>query len=141
MVPDADHYAAPAARVFGPLSWLLCCLIRALSARTTGVRHRGLSHSLVFALGWGLLAGAVVLAWLPVQVALWVGTAAAVGCATHIAGDLLTVSGCKHVLWPSRVQVSWPYMLRFRTGGTAEGVLCLGMLGAGAVLLYGVVAG
>lgn len=122
LASDLDHPSAPAARALGPVSWAACWATRHLSARTTGTAHRGLSHSLVFALAWGLSVAALFAIWLPVQTVLWVGLSAALGCATHIAGDCLTMSGCQYVLWPSRVQARWlaPPLLRFRTGGKGE---------------------
>ncbi len=134
LAPDLDHWSAPAARVLGPVSWLLCLSVRWLSARTTGVRHRGITHSIVFALAWGVLVTATALSVLPVQAALWTGGAAVLGCVTHILGDVATVSGCRYVLWPSTVQVSIPYLLRFRTGGVAER-WAAGALVVGAVAL------
>lgn len=139
LTPDLDHPAAPAARVLGPVSWLLCLFVRWLSARTTGTAHRGLTHSLVFAFGWGVLVMLTALSVLPVQTALVIGASAVLGCVTHIAGDLLTISGCQYVLWPSHLQVSWWRPLRFRTGGAGEqvvfGLLVAGGIAAGAVVL------
>lgn len=134
LTPDLDHPAAPAARVLGPISWGLCWLVRNVSARTTGATHRGITHSVVFALVWGVLVGLAAVAAFPVQVALWLSAAAFLGCLTHIAGDVLTLSGCQHVLWPSAVQVSMPRLVRFRTGGTGERFV-VGALIVGGVLL------
>lgn len=134
LTPDLDHPAAPAARCLGPLSWMLCWTVRWLSAHTTGRAHRGLSHSLVFAAAWAGLVGVTTAATLSVPAALWLTAAAFLGCVTHIVGDMLTLSGCQYVLWPSRVQVGIPYRLRFRTGSPRE-QLVFGALVVGAVLL------
>lgn len=74
-------------------------------------------------------------AWAGVEFGAWLGLAAGVGTAAHIAGDCLTVQGCP--LW-------WPRPRRYRaaelrTGGRGEKwvavVLVVGI--AGAVLLHG----
>lgn len=135
LTPDLDHPAAPAARCLGPLSWVLCWTVRWLSARTTGRAHRGLSHSVLFAAAWALLVGTTTWATLSAPAALWLTLAAFLGCATHIAGDMLTLSGCQYVLWPSTVQVAVPYMLRFRTGGPAEQLVFAALVVSGVVLL------
>lgn len=140
LAPDADHYSAPAANILGPVSWVLCWLIRYVSARTTGVKHRGISHSMLFAIAWAAVVGCTAAVWLPGQVASWMAAAALVGCLTHIAGDVLTVSGCQHVLWPSTRQVAMPSLLRFRTGGTGERRVVRVLIGVGVLLLPAVLS-
>lgn len=135
LAPDLDHPSAPAARVLGPVSFLLCVLVRHLSAYATGTAHRGLTHSVLYALGWGVLVGGTALTVVPVLPALWLAGAAVLGVLTHIAGDVLTVSGCKYVLWPSRVQVRVPRLVRFRTGGTAELWLVRVLMVSGVLLV------
>lgn len=135
LVPDVDHPAAPVARVLGPVSWGLCWTVRNLSAHLTGTAHRGLSHSVVFALAWGVFVGGLFGVWTPAPVAVWIGAGAALGCFTHILGDVLTVTGCKYVLWPSPVQVRIPRAVRFRTGGPAERVVVFAFMVVAVVLL------
>lgn len=69
LLPDLDHPHARASKLLGPLSRLLCWLLRHASAglyavtkgprdeKKTG-RHRHLSHTVLFAVGLGLLASA-----------------------------------------------------------------------------------
>lgn len=135
LLPDVDHPSAPAARLFGPLSWVACWAVRWVSVRATGTAHRGLSHSLVFAAGWGVLVGAFASVWLDPVPALYAGVAAALGCAVHVAGDMVTKTGCRYVLWPAAVQVSVPVMLRIRTGGPAERVVSVLLVVSGALLV------
>ncbi|KNX38943.1 metal-dependent hydrolase [Luteipulveratus halotolerans] len=65
LLPDLDHPGASASRFLGPLTGLLCRILRALSAATYALtkgprdedvtgKHRHLTHTLVFAiaLGW-----------------------------------------------------------------------------------------
>lgn len=146
LLPDLDHPSAAPARAFGPASWLLSRVIRAMSGG-----HRHATHSLIgiaafTTLAWWsthrggwplivlmtLLAGLACRALLPrgrdrkwtldwadmsstvtAVVAGWVAWhlvgsgmdlyvvpwAVAVGCAAHIAGDMLTPQGCP-VFWP-----------------------------------------
>lgn len=132
LVPDADHWSAPAAHCLPPISWATCWLIRTVSVRTTGTAHRGFSHSLAFAAGWAVLLGGVSVVWLPVSSATWIAAAAMLGCLAHLAGDIPTLSGCDHVLWPYRVRVPWPPLLRFRVGGPAEARVVAGVIAVGA---------
>lgn len=141
LAPDVDHPAAPAARCLGPASWALCWLARTVSWHTTGTTHRGWTHSLAFCAMWGVLLVLGTIWWLPVQAALWTGLAGFVGATTHIGGDLLTLSGCKYVLWPYRAQISVPYMFRFRTGGRAEPRVVFVIAALSVLLIPAVLAG
>lgn len=135
LVPDLDHPSGRAANALPPVTWVLCWAVRHVSVRMTGVAHRGGSHSAVFAAGWGVLFAAALAFWVPVLSTLWLGMAAAVGCLVGVLGDVLTVNGCAHVLWPSRRRVVWPEVLRFRTGGPAELVVFGALVVAGCLLL------
>lgn len=101
----------------GPLaSWLL----RAVSHFATGRKHRGLTHSLIFAVGLSLAAGVAVGQWTSIETAVFVGTSILVGMVAALLGDLVTNSGLKYLLWPSRAVVSVPRGLRIGTGGIVE---------------------
>lgn len=118
--PDLDHPNARGVRALGPVGWILCRLIRGLSHLTTGRRHRGLSHSLVFALLVGCLAAAVSAVWLVPSQAVYLGVSASLGVVAALIGDLVTKAGLSHLLWPSHRQVSIPTWLRIKTGGRFE---------------------
>lgn len=67
------------------------------------------------------LAGAAVMCWTGYGLAL-VPLAAALGTATHLAGDSLTRCGCP-LAWPLTMRefhLGWPAPLRFTTGKLAE---------------------
>lgn len=131
--PDLDHPSSVAARALPPVTWLLCRVIRWLSRVTTGVSHRGLSHSPVFAAAVGLLAWWGTGYLLPGQTAVWTGVAAGAGCWIGAIGDELTSNGNRFAFWPL-AGIRWPRMLRFRTGGTGEHVV-VGLLAVTGVAL------
>jgi membrane-bound metal-dependent hydrolase YbcI (DUF457 family) len=66
------------------------------------------------------LAGAAAMCWTGYGLAL-VPLAAGLGCATHVAGDMLTLTGCP-LLWPVTMREFHltPRPLRFTTGKLAE---------------------
>jgi inner membrane protein len=120
MLPDWDHPSARVVRVVPLLGPVLCHVIRFLSKMTTGVEHRGLSHSLLFS---GLWAWLVYLAsaWLIGDTAArYLALAVVVGHAAALAGDLVTRAGLRHVLWPLPIELSIPRLLRIKTDGPFE---------------------
>lgn len=134
-MPDVDHPSATAARVLPPLSWGVCWAVRALSVRVVGVAHRGLSHSVLAALVWGVLVGAGMAFWLVPLAAVCTGAFGTAGYAAGVLGDVPTKQSLRYVLWPSRVQVRWPHWLRFRTGGPFEQWLFRALVLSGVLLL------
>ncbi|MEQ3554646.1 metal-dependent hydrolase [Pseudonocardia nematodicida] len=133
--PDLDHPSSTATRALPPITWLLSRMIRALSRAVTGVAHRGLSHSPVFAAAIGLLVWWATGHVLPEETAVWTGIAAGAGCWIGAIGDELTSAGNRFAFWPL-ARVRWPDFLRFRTGGPGEQVVDLLLTGAGLVLLW-----
>lgn len=132
--PDLDHPSSTATNSLGPITWGLCWLIRNLSVAAGLPAHRGLSHSLPFALFVGVLAGAATLYALPAETAAWTGAAAALGCWCGALGDELTTTGNRYACWPLG-QVRWPDSLRFRTGGRGEQVVAVLLAVTGCALL------
>ncbi|MEJ8279410.1 metal-dependent hydrolase [Pseudonocardia spirodelae] len=130
--PDLDYPSSTASRALGPVTGLLCRVIRWLSRLLTGIAHRGLSHSPVFAAAVGLLAWWGTGFLLPGDTAVWTGVAAGAGCWVGALGDALTTSGNRFAFWPLRIR--WPRALRFRTGGTGEHVV-VGLLAITGVAL------
>lgn len=125
LAPDIDHPKARGVRALGPIGWVLCRLVRLLSLMTTGRKHRGLSHSLAFA----VLVGGLI-AWVsslvgPPETALYLGVSGLTGVVAALLGDLITRAGLSHLLWPSRRQVSVPHWLRLKTNGRVERCLIL----------------
>lgn len=118
--PDLDHPSARPVKALGPVGWVLCRTLRAISMATTHVAHRGISHSILFAAILGVGAGLICLRWLPVLSSAYLGSAVFVGVVAALLGDLVTNSGLKHLLWPSRAVVSIPRGLRIGTGGIVE---------------------
>ena len=118
--PDLDHPSARPVKALGPIGWLLCRVLRAISKLTTGREHRGATHSLLFALILGVATALVSLRWLPVLASVYLGGAVSVGVVAALLGDLVTNSGLKFLLWPLKAVVSIPRGLRIGTGGIVE---------------------
>lgn len=129
-VPDVDHKSSRAGKLLPPVCWA----VRWLSVRTTGIAHRGLSHTAVAATVWGLFVGGLSAMWLLPLAAVWTGVFAAAGYLSGVLGDVITVQSLDHLLWPSRVQVRWPVWLRIRTGRTGERWLFRLFIAAGLLL-------
>lgn len=135
-MPDVDHHSSTAGRLLPPVRWA----VRSLSVRTVGIAHRGLSHSLLAAITWGVLAGVLSAFWLVPLAAFWVGVFAAAGYLSGVLGDVPTIQSLQYVLWPSRVQVRWPVWLRFRTNGPFERFVFLVLVAVGILLVPAVAA-
>lgn len=118
--PDLDHPSARPVKALGPVGWALCRVLRAVSMATTRVAHRGLTHSLLFALVLGGASTLISLRWLPTAVSAYLGVAVFAGVVAALLGDLVTNSGLKHLMWPLRTVVSIPRGLRIGTGGIVE---------------------
>ena len=130
LLPDFDHPDAIGPRSFGwpgrAIAWLIGSLFG----------HRGLTHSV---LGVGVLsAGLAFVPHLP-AFCYW---AVILGCVTHIAGDMMTVSGVP-LFWPidTRFWLTFP-RFRIHTGQFAESEILTpilavvsGVVGVGTVLL------
>lgn len=103
LLPDIDHAGSTITKSLGPITRSISWIVRQVSP------HRGLTHS---ALGIGSLL-VVLASFAPA----WVACAVAVGCLTHVAGDMLTTA---------RVRFWWPFSNRkvgfrmLRTGGWCE---------------------
>ena len=142
--PDLDHPSARPVKALGPVGWLLCRILRAVSMATTRVAHRGATHSLLFALTLGVSAMLIFLSWLPVLESGYLGGTVFVGVVAALLGDLVTNSGLKHLMWPLRVVVSIPRGLRIGTGGIVELYVVFPLMllatwaGIGLLLLGGV---
>lgn len=125
LTPDLDHPRARAVRALWIVGWALCRLIRLASRLTTGRAHRGLSHSIAFALLVGGLTAGVSARWLPPSHAVYLGISACLGVVAALLGDLVTRAGLDHLTWPVEYEVSIPKRLRIRTGGPCETYLVL----------------
>lgn len=132
--PDLDHPGARGVRFLGPVGLGLCHVIRWLSRLTTGVSHRGLTHSLAWAVGVGCLTGSLTGLILVPSHALYLGVSACLGVVSALLGDLVTIAGLSHLLWPFGGRVSVPRALRIRTGGLVEALLVLPAVSAATAL-------
>jgi membrane-bound metal-dependent hydrolase YbcI (DUF457 family) len=154
LVPDTDHPSSRLVRSFGlTVRWgtrrwcvgpgpLLCAAVRVVSHAATGRRHRGLSHSLVFALLVGGLTGGVSAWWVPLSHAVHLGLVCCLGVTAALVGDLVTRAGLDHLLWPSQRRVAIPKRWRIRSGGLVERWLVLPAVSvAAAVGTVAVLAG
>jgi inner membrane protein len=139
-VPDVDHPGATAAKCLPPFSWGVCWAVRLLSVRLVGVAHRGITHSVAASLLWGVLVAVPFWGWLVPTALLCTAAFGTLGYLAGVLGDVPTKTSLDFLLWPSRVQVRWPYLLRFRTGGTAERWIFRGLVLAGVLLLPAVVS-
>jgi inner membrane protein len=143
--PDLDHPGAKGVRFLGPVGSGLCQLIRWVSRLTTGVSHRGLTHSLVWAVGIGCLTGSLTGLILSPENALYLGVSACLGVVAALLGDLVTLAGLSHLLWPFDSRVSIPRPLRIKTGGLVEALVVLPLVSAatalGVAAIFGVSLG
>lgn len=133
--PDIDHPSSRAGKMLSPVSWG----VRELSVRTVGVKHRGISHTVLASVVWGVLFGGLSAVWLHPVAAVWVGVFAFAGYLSGVLGDVITVQSLDHLLWPSRRQVHWPVWARIRTGRTGEAWL-FRLFIAGSVFLLPMVS-
>lgn len=134
LTPDLDHPGARGVRFLGPVGWALCHGLRFLSRLTTGVSHRGLTHSLVWAVGVGCLTGGIAGLILTPGQASYLGVSAGLGVVAALLGDLVTRAGLSHLLWPFGGQVSIPRWARIKTGGLVEALLVLPVVSAATAL-------
>ncbi len=116
LLPDIDE---PQSRI-GKATPIISHAFKALFG------HRGATHTLLFPLVVGIALYFVFLA-LSWNLAALFGLV--LGCYLHIAGDMLTKSGCPIYLPFSKKNMGLlPYTLRFRTGSVVDksiGNLCL----------------
>ena len=115
VLPDIDEPKSFIGRKLAPLAFLL---------RLFRLKHRTLSHSIIFA-----LIVIIPSIFLPYPFNLF-GIGAGVGSVLHCVGDLLTISGLKYFLYPKKTELHLlPKNLRFRTGGTVESIIIIGLVG------------
>lgn len=80
--------------------------------------HRGATHTLIFPLVIAFLLY-LLMAYLPFSPLILYGVVC--GCYLHIAGDMLTKSGCPiYMPFSTRNIAFLPYRLRFKTGGMID---------------------
>ena len=92
----------------------------AAGLRAIGLKHRTLSHSVIFALIFILPAFIVPSPYKNILFGLGIGSI------LHCVGDLFTISGLKYFLYPIKKELHLsPKPLRFRTGGAVEQVIIL----------------
>jgi len=139
-MPDVDHPGATAAKCLPPFSWGVCWAVRLLSVRVVGIAHRGLTHTVAASLVWGVLIGVLSAYWLVPLAAVCTAAFGTLGYLAGVLGDVPTKTSLDFLLWPFRVQVHWPYWLRFRTAGPAEQWIFRGLVLAGVLLLPAVVS-
>lgn len=139
LLPDLDMPKAKAAKLLGPITWIIAKIINWLSIvvweATRGPKdrmgrypgHRTLTHTAV----WGLLVGAGTFAGVSVSPASawawWASLAMVLGHFAHLWGDSITLSGIP--LWAPFIERNgkrwfsvWtcPEPARFRVGGHRE---------------------
>ena len=115
VLPDIDEPKSFIGRKLAPLAFLL---------RLFRLKHRTFSHSIIFA-----LIVIIPSIFLPYPFNLF-GIGAGVGSVLHCVGDLLTISGLKYFLYPKKTELHLlPKNLRFRTGGTVESIIIIGLVG------------
>ena len=120
VLPDIDEPKSLIGRKLAPLAFIL---------RLFNLKHRTLSHSIIFALLF-LIPG-LFLPYPYNAIVLGVGT----GAVLHCVGDLLTISGLKYFLYPFKTELHLlPEKMRFRTGGLVEQVLILGLVGINYII-------
>jgi membrane-bound metal-dependent hydrolase YbcI (DUF457 family) len=118
--PDLDHTNSSPVRVLGPLGWLVSRVIRLVSLVMTGRKHRGISHSLAFAVVEGCLVALAAHHWLPAVLAVYLGASAGLGVVSALLGDLVTEASLQHLFWPFPGTIDVPKRWRMKTGKTVE---------------------
>lgn len=116
LLPDLDH----------PRSYIGNKVPVAPTITRMVLGHRGGLHSLIAALGVGLVANLI---W-----GTSVGMVVAVGYIAHLIGDMLTPSGVP-LFWPLKVSVKIPL---FKTGGVLERLVVYPLLlvGLGFLMIW-----
>lgn len=111
LIPDIDHPQAPIRRKLGCIGHLLF----------SGLKHRGVTHSLLALVAIGA-AALTSLPWL-------IGVVVTIGYLSHILADMLTVSGLP-VFWPYKKDSYHliPKRLCITTNTWPEHLLALGLL-------------
>jgi len=109
VLPDIDEPQSFIGRKFYFLAFLL---------RAFGLEHRTFSHSILFSL---IFFAPVLLVTYPYNVFL---LGIGLGIILHCIGDMLTISGLRYFLYPSKIELHLlPKKLRFRTGGIVEEII------------------
>lgn len=119
-LPDFDHPNAKSVKALGPVGWLLCRIIRAASAAVGLPKHRGLSHTALFAVAVGVAMGLASGHWTVALDPWLIGGAASAGVAAALAGDLITKASLPHLFWPLSRISGPPKWLRITTGKRVE---------------------
>lgn len=134
LTPDLDHPGARPVRALGLVGRGLCLGLRFVSRLTTGIEHRGLTHSLAFALLIGSLTGSLTGLFLGPETAVYLGVSAGLGVVAALLGDLVTRASLNFLFWPFTFQIRVPRQLRIRTGGPVETLLVLPAVSAATAL-------
>lgn len=116
LLPDIDHPSSTFGRRIRPLSNLIGWIFG----------HRGITHSLI-----AVLALATLLAR-HAHIPVW-GIGLIVGYLSHLLGDWLTPAGIP-LLWP--IKNRWVSPFSFKTGGSMERVVGIGVVVAGLVWVF-----
>lgn len=145
MTPDWDHPSSKGVRFLGPVGRLLCHTLRFVSRLTTGIEHRGITHSLAWAVGIGCLTGSLTGTVLAPSHAVYLGVSAFLGVVAALLGDLVTRASLNYLFWPFTFQIVIPRALRIKTGGLVEALLVLPAVsaaaGLGVAAIFGVSLG
>lgn len=100
--PDVDHKPAPAGRLLPPVRWA----VHGLSWMFGLPKHRGISHTVLFA----LVVGASTLFFLPWPLALSVSA----GWLAALAGDWCTKTSLPYLWWPITSAHGKPKRVRYK---------------------------
>jgi len=111
VLPDIDEPKSLIGRKLFFLSYIL---------RAIGLKHRTLSHSIIFSLIFILPAFIVPSPYKNILFGLGIGSI------LHCVGDLFTISGLRYFLFPIEKELHFsPKPLRFRTGGVIEQIIII----------------
>ena len=120
LLPDIDEPKSLIGQKLAPLAFLL---------RIFNIKHRTLSHSVLFAVVF--ILPSFFLPYPFKQIGIGIG----IGSILHCVGDLLTISGLKYFLFPLEKDLHLlPQKLRFRTGGMAEQVIIIILAGINYII-------
>src|SRR5690606_28887259 len=124
---------------------LLCHGLRFVSRLTIGIEHRGLTHTLAFAVLVGCLTGGLAGLLLGPETAIYLGVSAGLGVVAALLGDLVTRASLNYLFWPFEFRIVVPRWARIKTGGLVEALVVLPGVSAATALgvasMFGVSVG
>lgn len=114
-IPDWDHFNSSDIRRLGILGRGIAHVLRFISKLLTGRKHRGLTHTLIFAFCISLIFAFIMP---PIfGLTFWhLFGAAFIGFLSALWGDYITEVSLDNLFWPLKIPSLMPRALRIKTG-------------------------